>query len=886
MTRPAILHVGGILYWVIRTYDANGVLVDADSTPTVAVRKMGSPVGDSVTVTKRAATTGIYDCSYNPAGEVEGEIFTIEETAVIAAVPYPLSWEVTATTPVNGRIPATLVGGRMDSHIGAFGNNTLTSSAAATSFRDAISQRLSGDIAGGLNNWPPAVTAIQAGLATQSLLSIVATYIDTEIQTLLNRITGVIRTASEDVVAESAQNAAIRLGLATTTNVTDATTQLLTAIGDIDGASGGAEEFSLEQRSFILGRQLVSPPDGLGFEPPVNIYRFNDAWFCDLVVEDYQAESSISYYLSPSGNDSNSGLSALTPKKSLSALLTTLNASPPTGATLYLAPGFYSGADSINGANIAFPCNIICPGTGRAFLGGWSSVNWAAYNAIFQTAYAGQTDVALIDMVSKDSFGNERRYRLASSLADCESTVGTHWISGGTLYVNPFENKNLTADQDAIAVGGNGAQLSWNQTTATKIYMEGICFWGNWGMPTIITSGTTGIFTFNRCSFSYAVNGKNGLAIDAAQGNLFVCKNVEAVYNQLDGLNWDGITLGNSCTVVEVDCVANYNGFGLSNANDNGSTCHKGVKIIRVNGTYQYNHDRNVHDIESVRSWNIGCIAGPAQNSDPDAYDSIAWCFGRSGNTDSTQAWLYGCSVVSGSVAELGVYGNAVCRIAYMNDLARIDGNGTIVRIADEPTEFTEDLESLLGGGGSSPAQVWDYFEAATGDAAAAKIADQVVPVSPTEIAEEVATRVAMQAIRDLLGSGLVATDRTVVRGTTWRIAMPFDVPATWDRMEFTVRQCGNHIQARSMVWIRVTNPADDADGLQVLAGSVASDATDATIVTEDVEAPIVLVQATATQLVGPDAYAWDCKLFVGDEVTQEARGTIYVEADVTRTAA
>ena len=82
--RPSVFQVGGTLYWVIQTRNPDTmVLKDADSDPTVAVRKNGVAVGDSVTVTKRAATTGIYDCSYNPAAEVEGDSFTLEETATV-----------------------------------------------------------------------------------------------------------------------------------------------------------------------------------------------------------------------------------------------------------------------------------------------------------------------------------------------------------------------------------------------------------------------------------------------------------------------------------------------------------------------------------------------------------------------------------------------------------------------------------------------------------------------------------------------------------------------------------------------------------------------------------------------------------------------------------
>jgi hypothetical protein len=99
--RPTILHIGGTLYWTIRTYNPDtSVLKDADSTPTVAVRKNGSSTGDSVTITKRSATTGIYDCSYNPSGEVEGDAFIIEETATLtgtttAQATYSQSWSFT-----------------------------------------------------------------------------------------------------------------------------------------------------------------------------------------------------------------------------------------------------------------------------------------------------------------------------------------------------------------------------------------------------------------------------------------------------------------------------------------------------------------------------------------------------------------------------------------------------------------------------------------------------------------------------------------------------------------------------------------------------------------------------------------------------------------------
>lgn len=169
--RPSILHIGGTIYWTLFTRNPDTmVLKDADSTPTVAVRKNGASVGDSVTITKRSATTGIYDCSYNPAAEVEGDVFTLEESATVtgtttAQATYVSSFNVrvlavergtdgaNTTAPatptdvtdardaVLAKLPAALVGGRMDASVGAMANNTLT---AAALDADAVAEIQSG----------------------------------------------------------------------------------------------------------------------------------------------------------------------------------------------------------------------------------------------------------------------------------------------------------------------------------------------------------------------------------------------------------------------------------------------------------------------------------------------------------------------------------------------------------------------------------------------------------------------------------------------------------------------------------------------------------------------------------------------------------------------
>ncbi len=98
--RPTTLLKNGTLYWVLSVYDSSGVLVDADSTPSVTVRKNGAASAESVTVTKRGSSTGLYDCSMNPSLEAEGDTFHLEEELDISSVTYNNTWSVVVTEPM------------------------------------------------------------------------------------------------------------------------------------------------------------------------------------------------------------------------------------------------------------------------------------------------------------------------------------------------------------------------------------------------------------------------------------------------------------------------------------------------------------------------------------------------------------------------------------------------------------------------------------------------------------------------------------------------------------------------------------------------------------------------------------------------------------------
>lgn len=159
--RPAVFQVGGTLYWTILTRNPDTLVAkDADSTPSVAVTKNGTPNADSVTVTKRSATTGIYDCSYNPAGEAEGDTFHFLETATVtgtttSAQIYQNGWvarcvavergtdSANTTTPPTAAVIADAIWDEARSgHVtaGTFGEkvNAELDSASTDAIRDGI----------------------------------------------------------------------------------------------------------------------------------------------------------------------------------------------------------------------------------------------------------------------------------------------------------------------------------------------------------------------------------------------------------------------------------------------------------------------------------------------------------------------------------------------------------------------------------------------------------------------------------------------------------------------------------------------------------------------------------------------------------------------------
>ena len=136
---------------------------------------------------------------------------------------------------------------------------------------------------------------------------------------------------------------------------------------------------------------------------------------------------------------------------------------------------------------------------------------------------------------------------------------------------------------------------------------------------------------------------KNG---SEATGYYFNGNGVSILENCFSTLNnWDGFGYSNNPNpvaarnnlAIEINCIATHNGKeGYVN---NGSTIHDNSKIIRINGVYNYNGNRNVHDVGDSKSWNLGCEASYGVQ-----LDQYNFALGIGVNTDFSKMWLDTCT--------------------------------------------------------------------------------------------------------------------------------------------------------------------------------------------------------------------------------------------------
>lgn len=436
-----------------------------------------------------------------------------------------------------------------------------------------------------------------------------------------------------------------------------------------------------ETRPMVIPFPSGFTTGGLAWTPPFTIIRERSGRFvATRKAESYKAAGGISIHVDVNVvGGSGDGSSRANAYSSLASALTgtayTTIPTPSTPATIYIYAGRYGVLKSMASNPLLRHTNFIGV-DGKAELSAavyGDEVTWtdesATYANTWSTPYVAATgyNVQIFDSGNLDFYGNPTFVQKASNLS-LVASPNRSYISGNKLWVHLFDNTKPSSRLafSASDVTPNSVDSGSN---GNNLYCENIRFaygfhaWRSFNTATINC-------VFKNCDFFGGFN--------------------KCAENQSSGITWfegctfrrageDGISYRDSAKGVEIDCDASTNGYygntpGGVNGN-NGSTLHGNSNVVRLNGTYLYNNNRNIHDIEGGKSFNCGVMAGYSLGTTGNPYDSSDFVASYDGFTGNTRMWLLEC-FSEGSVGNYNAYDSG---ILYRRDSAPgiTTGDGT-----------------------------------------------------------------------------------------------------------------------------------------------------------------------------------------------------------------
>lgn len=387
------------------------------------------------------------------------------------------------------------------------------------------------------------------------------------------------------------------------------------------------------------GKIVLPPPVGFDFNPGFLIYSDGstsfdfDALYADLSITDY--------YVATNGSDSNSGLTAELPKKGIDNAMAAAVSAVTPWVRINIQAGDYGQSDhpgsaGVSGKNVIFRAVGGNVRTGPFVKG--SSLTWT--NVGSNTYSASRSSVGQVrDYGILNAWGDPTRYVVAATLAECQSTPGSWFQSGSTLYVHRFDNSSPSNANIFVILAASNTTFSSNYTWI---------FDGGVSNKIELIGGATGCLRCTGGGANQRLYCRNTWFRFSTAGNNLHCYGVPLVIllggggsgSYTDVLNYH-IEGGRIVNAVEIgvtcyDAGIEINGTG----SDNCSTLHDGSRGIRILGSYDSADGPVVADVkDNTQSWNILCDARNSVKNDSSGTDA-SWL----ASTGAAVMWLDRCT--------------------------------------------------------------------------------------------------------------------------------------------------------------------------------------------------------------------------------------------------
>lgn len=348
------------------------------------------------------------------------------------------------------------------------------------------------------------------------------------------------------------------------------------------------------------------------------------------------------YYVDPlTGNNGNAGTAAA-PFKDINAALAASNAQ-----AVILAAGIYTQDEpwtTYAGPNRSMI--IRCP-SGRAVIGKFETASWSLASAqtnTYQHTLVG-TLSRMHDAGVRDADGIPTVLTSRASIALVEANPGSYYNNAGTLYVHTADSR--VADRSVL--------VELTTPTAPQVPFSGA---GRFlALQNIDFIGTQPDYNVTGANF-YLEDVRTSYGGESSSANTAEIYRYNCVskYTATVGDHWD---YRSDVRAFEQGGVARYTGTADT---DNCSTAHDSAIVVRVDCEYS-NAYRAVHDIQTTKSWNLGCSATDSVTGG--ANTDLGFVCGDIGLTSTAQSWLDGCTA-SGNTTDIHTGPGATTRYRNM----------------------------------------------------------------------------------------------------------------------------------------------------------------------------------------------------------------------------
>lgn len=341
----------------------------------------------------------------------------------------------------------------------------------------------------------------------------------------------------------------------------------------------------------------------------IKIYDNGYRYVYDIDINKFKNNSNNIYYVSPNGNDSNSGLNRNEPLASIQ----TAYSKTISGDTIYCLSGIYSRKNAFQLSNPSIKRSINLIGEGEVILTQGDFLDWTQNDTYPNIYQANRTNIYEVIDITNISNNSTNKLKSVGSLEACNSEEGSFYYTGSIIYVHMFNNKIPNKNNIDCALILGDAPLKIDELTENAtIYIENIKIVDGYKSCIVARNYNNFIPTIilNNCVF---LNQKNVTSVNqdsvCMQGVNSIIKGCISSFSEKDGFNYHALN-GIICNSIEIDNIGSYAGLNRSDNSYNGSTAHDGCKILRINCIYHNNKGPNVADVQNnTESINFGIIS-------------------------------------------------------------------------------------------------------------------------------------------------------------------------------------------------------------------------------------------------------------------------------------